>query len=152
MPTFKYNSWGRTRGPKNIVGRASDDDSTPLEVDVVLVGTLDTVHDGYATENQRYLHVMLIDKNAGGGLTVTLYGYNHAFGKWAPMNALGVDVGNDDSGGRPLVVTVTNSSTAEGSQTAADREMVTFEIAGVDRVAFVGTTADVRCYAAGSSF
>jgi hypothetical protein len=91
----------------------------------------------------------LVDKNNSTNLSVTVYGYNHAFGKWAPLNTLGVETGVD---GTPVVVTVADSTTAEGSQTAANREMVTVEIAGVDRVAFVGTTADVRCYAACSTF
>jgi hypothetical protein len=144
MPnSFKHTSWGRTRGPKNLSGTQGD------EVDVVLVGTLDSVHDGYATENQRYLHVMLIDKHNSTNLTVTMYGYNHAFKKWAPMNTLGVETGVD---GTPLTIAVADSGTAEGSQTAADREMLTWEIAGVDRVAFVGVTADVRCFAACSTF
>ena len=150
MPSsFKHNSWGRTRQPKNIAGRTPDSTATPIEVDVVLVATLDSVHDGYATEGQRFLHCMLIDKHNSTNLTVTIYGYNHAFGKWAPLNTLGVETGVD---GTPLTITVADSGTAEGSQTAADREMLTWEIAGADRVAFVGTTADVRCYAACSTF
>jgi len=137
------NSWGRTRSPKNLAG------SQGAEVDVVAVGTLTDATDGYKTENQRYLHVMLVDKHNSTNLSVTVYGYNHAFGKWAPLNTLGVETGVD---GTPVVVTVADSHTAEGSQTANQREMVTVEIAGVDRVAFVGTTADVRCYAACSTF
>lgn len=138
MSVYKATSWGRTRGPKNLAGTQES------EVDVVAVGSLDAVTDGYSTENQRYIHIMLIDKNVSTGLTVTVYGYNHAFGKWAPLNAIGTST--------LMQVTVADSGTAEGSQTAADRELVTFEIAGVDRVAFVGTTADVRCYAACSTF
>lgn len=138
MSVYRATSWGRTRGPKNLPGNQTN------EVDVVTVGTLDAVTDGYSTENQRYLHIMLVDKNAGSGLTVTVYGYNHAFGKWAPLNAIGTST--------PMQVTVADSGTAEGSQDASDRELVTFEIVGVDRVAFVGTTADVRCYAACSTF
>jgi len=138
MSQFKHTSWGRTRGPKNVSGTQAG------EVDVVLVGTLDAATDGYATENQRYLHVLLVDKNNSTNLTVTVYGYNHAFGVWAPLNQLGTSTA--------VTATVADSGTAEGSQTAAHREMVTFEIAGIDRVAFVGTTADIRCYAACSTF
>ena len=138
MSVYKATSWGRTRGPKNLAGTQGS------EVDVVTVASLDAVTDGYSTENQRYIHIMLVDKNAGGNLTVSVYGYNHAFGKWAPLNAIGTST--------PMTVTAVNSSTAEGSQTAADRELVTFEIVGVDRVAFVGDTEDVRCYAACSTF
>ena len=138
MSVLKATSWGCTRGPKTLVGVQGG------EVDVVVVGSLDSVSDGYSTENQRYLHVMLVDKNVSTALTVTLYGYNHAFGKWAPLNAVGTSTA--------LTIQVADSGTAEGSQTAADRELVTFEIVGVDRVAFVGTAADVRCYAACSTF
>tara|TARA_R110000851_G_scaffold166249_2_gene311489 strand:+ start:327 stop:743 length:417 start_codon:yes stop_codon:yes gene_type:complete len=138
MSVLKATSWGRTRGPKTLVGVQG------AEVDVVVVSSLDAVTDGYSTENQRYLHVMLVDKNVSTALTVTLYGYNHAFGKWAPLNAVGTSTA--------LEITVADSGTAEGSQTAANRELMTFEIVGVDRVAFVGTTADVRCYAACSTF
>ena len=133
-----HNSWGRTRGPKNLAG------AQEAEVDVVLIAALDAVTDGYATENQRYLHVLLIDKNASTSLTVTLYGYNHAFGKWAPLNTL--------NGSTAATVTVADSGDDESSDDASDRELVTFEIAGVDRVAFVGVTADVRCFAACSTF
>ena len=134
-----HRSWGRTRGPKSLSGTQGG------EVDVVAVGTLDAVTDGYATENQRFLHVLVTDKNAGAGLTVTLYGYNHAFQKWAPLTKIG-------DASTALTVTAPDTGAAENAQTAANRELVTFEIAGVDRVAFVGTTADVRCYAAASTF
>ena len=134
-----HRSWGRTRGPKSLSGTQGG------EVDVVLVGTLDAVTDGYATENQRFLHVLVTDKNVGTSLTVTLYGYNHAFQKWAPLTKIG-------DASTALTVTAPDTGTAEGSQDASDRELVTFEIAGVDRVAFVGTTGHVRCYAAASTF
>ena len=137
-------SWGRTRGPKNLAGGVHEE-----EVSVVAVATLDAVTDGYSTQNQRYLHVLVIDKNDGSNLDVTVYGYSHAFGKWAPLNTLGV---SGTIAGTAAVITVANSSTAEGSQTAAHREMVTIELAGVDRVAFVGDSDDVRCYAACSTF
>ena len=51
-----------------------------------------------------------------------------------------------------MTATVADAGVAEGSQDATDREMVTFEVAGVDRVAFVGVTADIRVYAASSTF
>lgn len=139
MSTFKNTSWGRTRGPKNLAGTQGG------EVDVVAVGTLDAATDGYATENQRFLHVLVTDKNVGTSLTVTLYGYNHAFQKWAPLTKIG-------DASTALTVTTPDSGAAEESQDASDRELVTFEIAGVDRVAFVGTTGHVRCYAAASTF
>ena len=137
---FKYpKSWGRTRGPKNIGGYNGE------EVEVVVVGSLSDVNNGYSTENQRYLHVLLVDKNVGTSLTVTLYGYNHAFELWAPLNTL-------NGSTAATVVKSDIGDIAEAAQEADDRELVTFEIAGVDRVAFVGVTAHVRCYAACSTF
>ena len=82
MSVLRATSWGRTRGPKTLVGVQGG------EVDVVLVASLDAVTDGYSTENQRYLHVMLVDKNVSTALTVTIYGYSHAFGKWFPLETL----------------------------------------------------------------
>ena len=138
MSVHKYNNFGRTRQLKNIAG------SHTTEVDVVLEGTLNNSEDGYSTESQRFLHVLVIDKNVGTNLTVTVYGYAHAFGKWFPLNQL--------NGSTAAEVTVTDSGIALASQTAANREMVTFEIAGIDRVAFVGTTAHVSVLAACSTF
>ncbi len=138
MSVHKYNNFGRTRQLKNIAG------SHEAEADVVLVATLNDSADGYSTESQRFLHVLVIDKHNSTNLGVTIYGYAHAFGKWFPLNQL--------NGSTAAEVTVADSSTAEGSQTANHREMVTFEIAGIDRVAFVGTTADVRVLAACSTF
>ena len=151
MSVLKATSWGRTRGPKTLVGVQGG------EVDVVAVASLDSVADGYSTENQRFLHVLLIDKNAGSSLTVTIYGYSHAFGKWFPLETMpqAAMTPSDDSVvsiATPATITVANSGTAEGSQNASNRKMSIFNIVGIDRVAFVGTTADVRCYAACSTF
>ena len=138
MSTHKYSNFGRTRQLKNIAGEHQK------EADVVAVASLDASSDGYSTESQRFLHVLVIDKNASTALAVTVYGYAHAFGKWFPLNQI--------NGSTAATVTVADSGAAEGDQTAANREMVTFEIAGIDRVAFVGTTADVRVLAACSTF
>ena len=139
MSVHKYSNYGRTRQLKNIAGKHEE------EVDVVAIASLDAATDGYATESQRYLHVLVVDKNVSTALTVTLYGYAHAFGKWFPIQKIW-----DTS--TAATITVADSGTAEGSQTAASREMVIYEIVGIDRVAFVGTTADVRVFAACSTF
>ena len=51
MSVHKYNSWGRTRQPKNLAGAHTNE---------VATSTSDpsTVADGYATENQRYLSIV----------------------------------------------------------------------------------------------
>jgi hypothetical protein len=133
-----HNSWGRTRSPKNLAGNQG------AEVAVVAVTDLDDATDGYATENQRFLHVLVTDKNVGTGLKVEVYGYSHAFAKWFPLTI--------KEKTNAIEVSAPDTSTAEVSQEANNREHIIFEIAGVDRVAFVGTAADVRCYAACSTF
>ena len=138
-----YSSWGRTRGPKNLAG------SQGGEVGVVLVGTLDAVTDGYATENQRYLHLLVgnaaADDVAATLRTITVYAYNHAFGKWFPLLA------PSDAGESPTAVTLTAPDN-DGTEALAGRKAQTFEIFGVDRVAFVGVTAHTKCWAACSTF
>ena len=143
MPnSFKHTSWGRTRGPKNLSGTQGD------EVDVVLVGTLDSVHDGYATENQRYLHLLVSNGTANdataGVRKVTVWGYNHAFQRWFPLLAY-----IDDDGAAAVALIAPD---ANGAENRTARKAQTFELFGVDRVAFVGVTADVRCFAACSTF
>ena len=142
MSNYKAQSWGRTRQLKNIAGPHG------REVDVVAVGDLDAVTDGYSTESQRFLHVLVIDKNNSTNLGVTVYGYSHAFGKWFPLKTHGV---TGAVAGTAVVITAPDTATAEGSQTAAQREMVTVEISGIDRVAFVGG-AHTNIFAACSTF
>ena len=138
MSVHKYNSWGRTRTPKNLAGPHG------TEVSVVLVGTLTDATAGFSTENQRFLHLMVTNgtaNNASAGVrTVTCYGYNYAFGKWAPLL---------DSGGSAVALT---SADNNGVDAMAARKQQVFEIFGIDRIAFVGVTADVKAYAACSTF
>tara|TARA_Y100000592_G_C5297192_1_gene233716 strand:+ start:24 stop:455 length:432 start_codon:yes stop_codon:yes gene_type:complete len=143
MAVHKHTSWGRTRQFKNIAGPHG------TEATLVSVGDLDAATDGYSTESQRFLHVLVLDKNVGTDLGVTIYGYTHAFGKWFPLKTHGV---TGAVGGTAVVVTVTDSGVAPASQTAAHREMVTVEISGIDRVAFVGNSSHIDVYAACSTF
>ena len=139
----KYTSWGRTRSPKNIAG------ANGTEVSVVLVGSLTDATDGYSTENQRYLHVLVgngsADDSTAGVRTVTMYGYNHAHGKWfalyAPPDA--------DGGVSAAALTAPDNN---GTEAIAGRMNGTFEIYGCDRVAFVGVAADIKVWAAASTF
>tara|TARA_Y100000004_G_scaffold197185_1_gene270270 strand:- start:1004 stop:1423 length:420 start_codon:yes stop_codon:yes gene_type:complete len=139
MSQFKYTSWGRTRQPKNLAGAHGTEITLAANAAALTAAT-----HGYSTENQRYLHILLIDTNTGANRTVTVYGYNHAFGVWAPLNQIGTSTA--------ITATALTTSEDEGDQNASHREMVTFEVAGVDRVAFVGTAAHVKVFAAGSTF
>ena len=114
--TNVHFGYGRTRRPKNIAGPDGTSASTALGTGV---GEEDqpptTASHGLATENQRFLHLSLTD--AAGGLTVTLYAFNHAFGTWGQL----IPVGSD------AVATITAS--------AATTHRI-FNISGVDRVGF----------------
>ena len=152
-----YSSHGRTRTPKGLTNNSP----TGLEVtlrtasQVTLVASAATLNDalddtvaqaenGYTTENQRFLHILVgngaNDNAAAGARTVTAYGYNYAFGKWFPLL---------DVGGNAVALTAPNNN---GVEAIGARKAQTFEVAGVDRVAFVGTAANVICYAAASTF
>tara|TARA_R110000765_G_scaffold17003_2_gene46945 strand:- start:170 stop:592 length:423 start_codon:yes stop_codon:yes gene_type:complete len=123
-------SWGRTRQPKNLAGA----NTTPLAAPTTDNPTV--VTDGYATENQRFLHVSL--KNAAADvLTVQIWAYSHAFGTWGILT---------DVRGTAATVTA-NDSTAHK----------VIEISGVDRVYFKKTGASTfagadALFAAASTF
>jgi len=130
MSQFKYTSWGRTRQPKNLNGAASTAQLTAPDNTNPSGAT-----DGYATENQRFLHVSL-KSDAAENLTVQIWAYSHAFGTWGILT---------DIRGNAATV-VANAATVHK----------VLEISGVDRVYFkktVGTfTGADHLYAAGSTF
>jgi len=108
-----YHSWGRTRGIRNLAGAHGTESVTSTSLPTVTDATA-----GYATQNQRFLHLQLDTSAAGETKTVTVVGFSHAFGRWAPLT----DV-------RGNAVT-----TGAVASTAAYK---IFEIDGIDRVAFV---------------
>ena len=79
-----YNSWGRTRGPKNIAG-ANGTAIVVLGHGAVPAGI--TAVDGtagYVTENQRYLHVTVDnDGTSAPGRRIEVWMYSHASGIWS---------------------------------------------------------------------
>lgn len=153
-----HSSWGRTRSPKGLTNNSPTGAEATLRTasQVTLVAAAASLNDalndatlpenGYIAENQRFLHILVsngatLDAALGGGnRTVTAYGYNYAFGKWFPLL---------DVGGNAVALTAPNNNAVEE---VAARKAQTFEIAGVDRVAFVGTAANVICFAACSTF
>jgi hypothetical protein len=138
-------SWGRTRRPKTLANRdhAVTTKETAVEV-TVLDGTLpvdalnsaDAGKNGYVTENQRYLHVYV---KGSGTDAVNIYGYNYAFGKWAPI------MEHDGDGTRSIM----NAAAVGGAA-----RYYKFHIAGIDRVAFVKSSTDAPddVFAACSNF
>ena len=156
MAAHKYTSWGRTRSPKALSANVPSVSrpATGAVVTTVAAGDLsDTLagtnagENGYSTENQRFLHIMIIDDSAGGE-SLTLYAYNYAFQKWAKYYI-------------PVGVKNAADTTAELSYVAATIEgingnkYIVVPIDGVDRIAFVddGThDANFVVYAACSTF
>ena len=109
------SSWGRTRQPKNVAG------DHQVYVHGGIAGNMPTADPsgasaGYATENQRYLH--LYWKAASTTAAVTAWGYSHASGQWSELY---------DTNGTQVKLSVS---------AAAANTMRVFEISGVDRVYF----------------
>ena len=137
------NSWGRTRRPKQLYQHLPGDQrQAQTSVNVVTEAQLDADlsdtnegRNGYSTENQRYLHVLV---KTGSNKSVTIYGYNYAFGEWAPLY---LPLGN---------ATMTAATAATGG--SGEVRQYIFEVAGVDRVAFVSSDAPSVCRAACSTF
>ena len=145
-----YSSWGRTRRPKTVstVGKSAAPGGT-LEtaraVTVSAVGNLAANLDsategrnGYATENQRFLHVTV---SAAQNKSVTIYVYNYAIKVWAPLMV------NDGDG----TFSQATASTVDTATANLQPQTFIFEIAGADRVAFVSGDAPT-VHAACSSF
>jgi len=150
-------SWGRTRGPKNIAGPPGTEITCTAAADLKGI-TASTA--GYATENQRYLHVLVEDATTSDDPgAVTIFGYCHTFQRWFEIsgaqelsNHVGADATNDVP--TPSSIDIGNiSARAPAAQEPGDREYRVYGIVGIDRVAFVnGTPAEVNIFAAGSTF
>ena len=114
-PSHRYHSWGRTRGPKNL-SRPEQGSET-----VTATAAPSLVTDGLSTENQRYLHLYLDTTPEAENRTITVWGWNHAFGLWFEMT---------DVGGSAITI---------AASTAKAHKIV--EIAGTDRVYFQANSA-----------
>ena len=134
MSVHKYNSYGRTRQPKNMAG------AHEAEIAATVPTAAPTlVTQGVSTENQRYLHIFLKNTQASAK-EVTVWGYIHAFGEWFELK---------NTAGAAVVVALGGSIGAKA--------FAVHEIAGVDRVYFQSTGGNTfvaadTAMAAGSTF
>lgn len=150
MSVYIANSWGRTRSPKNLAGPPSTEITFSAAADLLGVTATTT---GYATENQRYLHVLTEDNNGGTPGTVKVYGYTHAFQRWFELPQSFQPVGTNAGPTAATIVAPADSGHADPADITPDeREYRTYEIVGIDRVAFVRSTAHTRAFAACSTF
>ena len=143
-------SWGRTRSPKNLAGPPGT--AVTLEANTNnLLGTSASTA-GYATENQRYLHVLVTDLNDTAPAALTIFGYCHAFQRWFELPQSFRPVGAN-SAPTAASITVADSGRAVAVQVPSDREYRVYEIVGVDRVAFVHEdSTEVDVFAACNTF
>lgn len=132
----RYNSWGRTRQPKNLAGGIHEAEIAAT----VPTAEPSAATDGVSTENQRYLHIFLKNSHAGNAKEVTVWGYIHAFGEWFELK---------NTAGTAIVVTLPAG--------VGTKVFQVHEIAGVDRVYFRSTGSNAMeaadtAMAAGSTF
>ena len=151
MAVHKHTSWGRTRSPKNLAGTQGGAVTPLADTDNLLGITAST--EGYATENQRYLHILVEDTNAGTPAAITIYGYCHAFLRWFPIPESTTEGLGDNAQADASTLTPATLSTAPAAHVPTDRKYRVYHILGVDRVAFVNAaTANVNIFAACSTF
>ena len=161
MSVHKYNSWGKTRRPKHLkLGSPVVPTGTKQAATTVvpvaaasLADDLDSTtlaNNGYATENQRFLHIQI--ENDGTDDTLEIYVYNYAFGCWAKYY---LPHGTKVQADTALEANTTNDRYVETKWTTINGKfMVTIPIHGIDRVAFVhdGSINDMVVRAACSTF
>jgi hypothetical protein len=155
MSVYKATSWGRTRSPKNLAGPPGTEVVCLANTNDLRLSNTGYKTVGYATENQRYLHLLLEDATTSDDPgAVTVFGYCHAFERWFELPASFTPQGGN-SGPTAISLDLANeSSRDENAKVPSDREYRTYEILGIDRVAFVSATAasQINVWAACSTF
>ena len=123
MSVHKYNSWGRTRRPKNITGTdgvAANQTTIGALTALDIANTSSNItHDNgiYKTENQRFLHI-----HCSGSQTVSnVYCYLYAARQWSELKYV-----NPADGTRTTVAVDAN-------------EYIVVDINGADLVAVAGS-------------
>ena len=154
MTTFKNTSWGRTRGPKNLAGAPGTAITVESSEDNLRSNQAGYKLKGYATENQRYLHVLVEDATTSDDpAAVTIFGYCHAFEKWFEIPESEAGGEGQNTANAAASIDIGNISRAPAAQKPSDREYRRYEICGIDRVAFVNSAgAQVNVFAACSTF
>ena len=155
----KYNSWGRTRSPKNLAGDPGVAITLHGNINALKGTTSGFKLKGYASENQRWLHVLIVDANGDDDPgAITVFGYCHAFEHWFEIAASTMDypITAANANVAPTAASITVVSgigdVDPDAQTPANKEYRRYDILGIDRIAFVGDDAESNVYAACSTF
>ena len=146
MAAYVATSWGRTRRPKEMEERLPDSsyNTSPTKANIEVMTTNAHLNaalnsttpgrNGYATENQRYLHVFVKDNASAPGPATTnaahIYVYNYAFKEWGPLY-----VKKPDDAGYEIATVAETGAKGVGAT-------YVFDISGIDRVAFVKSSTD----------
>jgi hypothetical protein len=147
----KWNSWGRTRGPKNLAGANGVPVNVLEDTDGLLGVTAST--EGYNTENQRYLHVLITDSNTTAPAVTKIFGYCHAFQRWFEIPETETGGEGQNTANAASSIACADSGRAPAAQVPSDREYRRYDIAGIDKIAFVNADAsEVVVFAACSTF
>jgi len=148
----KWDTWGRTRGPKNLNGANGTAVDVAADTNELLGVTASVA--GYATENQRYLHVLVEDLTTDDDPdAVTIFGYCHAFHRWFEIPESEAGGQGQNTANAAASINIGNISRAPAAQLPSDREYRRYDIAGIDRVAFVcADHAELTVFAACSTF
>ena len=153
MAVYKANSWGRTRSPKNLAGPPGTAVDLLANGDNLEISNTSYKTEGYATENQRYLHILVTDLNDTAPAAVTIFGYCHAFERWFEIPETEAGGEGQNTANAAAAITVADSGRAVADQYPSDREYRVYSILGIDRVAFVNADdTEVAVFAACSSF
>ena len=147
----KWNTWGRTRSPKNLNG-ANGTAVNVIANTTPLLGVTETGA-GYVTENQRYLHVLITDANTTAPAVTKIFGYCHAFQRWFEIPETEAGGEGQNTANAASSIALADSSRAPAAQVPSDREYRRYDISGIDRVAFVNADpSEVVVFAACSTF
>ena len=152
MANFKYNSWGRTRSPKNLTGNQGAEVALLANTDSLR--GIDPTTAGYDTENQRYLHVLLTDAHGTAPAeALKIFGYCHAFQRWFEIPETEAGGEGQNTANAAASFSVADSGRTPETQVPSETEYRVYDIAGIDKVAFVNADpSEVIVYAACSTF
>tara|TARA_Y100000034_G_scaffold90262_1_gene108716 strand:+ start:56 stop:511 length:456 start_codon:yes stop_codon:yes gene_type:complete len=148
-----FNSWGRTRSPKSLNPGAGRGVAVEVLANTTALLGVTATTAGYDTENQRYLHVLVCDANTTAPAVTKIFGYCHAFQRWFEIPETETGGEGQNTANAASSIACADSGRAPAAQVPSDREYRRYDIAGIDKIAFVNEDpTEVNVFAACSTF
>jgi hypothetical protein len=148
-----FNSWGRTRSPKSLNPGAGRGVAVEVLADTTRLLGVTATTAGYDTENQRYLHVLICDAHTTAPAATKIFGYCHAFQRWFEIPETETGGEGQNTANAASSIACADSGRAPAAQVPSDREYRRYDIAGIDKIAFVNADpTEVNVFAACSTF